>query len=156
MGRFPCVSRKRLLMMMTPLLDIRYTTQMLCILPIWLRQLMSKYHTPEHVATVFEGSHRLTQRFAATKAHAPIASQQLHLLQSGQSFAIGVAAQEVCCRQDDESERRRLRAELLRWHPDKFLGQFGPRLQERDCADIMTQVKEIAHALHTATKAYAA
>lgn len=56
--------------------------------------------------------------------------------------------------QDSETKRKRLRLELLRWHPDKFMGKFGSRLREGDREAIMAQVKDIAHQLHDATKAH--
>ncbi|KAK9812247.1 hypothetical protein WJX73_007168 [Symbiochloris irregularis] len=55
---------------------------------------------------------------------------------------------------DDESKRKRLRKELLRWHPDKFLGTCSSRLRKSDQERIMAQVKEIARMLHTAIKNY--
>ena len=49
--------------------------------------------------------------------------------------------------------KRRLREELLRWHPDKFQGNYGALLLEADGDRIMHRVQAICEALNFATHA---
>jgi hypothetical protein len=48
--------------------------------------------------------------------------------------------------------KRRLRTELLRWHPDKFQGRYGAALLEADRQRIMHRVQAICEALNTASQ----
>lgn len=54
--------------------------------------------------------------------------------------------------QTQEDRRKRLRAELLRWHPDKFQAMFGKNLKADDAEQIMAKVNEISQAINTAAK----
>ncbi|KAJ7538097.1 hypothetical protein O6H91_11G033700 [Diphasiastrum complanatum] len=47
-----------------------------------------------------------------------------------------------------EEQKRLLRKEVLRWHPDKFLQKCGTRLQGPDHERILGRVNEIFQALH--------
>lgn len=51
-----------------------------------------------------------------------------------------------------EDRKRRLRSELLRWHPDKFQAHFGAILKAEDAEQIMAKVKEISIAINLANK----
>ena len=46
-----------------------------------------------------------------------------------------------------EAARRRVRAELMRWHPDKFGARFGARLAARERAGVLERVKAVAQML---------
>lgn len=46
--------------------------------------------------------------------------------------------------------RRRLRTELLRWHPDKFQARCGAALLEADRERIMQRVQDICEILNAA------
>lgn len=48
-----------------------------------------------------------------------------------------------------EEQRRRSRAELMRWHPDKFVAKFGRRLEAKDRNDILAKVNAISQLLNT-------
>lgn len=48
-----------------------------------------------------------------------------------------------------EERRRRSRAELMRWHPDKFVAKFGRRLDAKDRHNILEKVKAISQLLNT-------
>ena len=48
-----------------------------------------------------------------------------------------------------EEQRRRSRAELMRWHPDKFVAKFGRRLDAQDSKDILEKVNMISQLLNT-------
>ena len=54
--------------------------------------------------------------------------------------------------QTQEERKKRLRSELLRWHPDKFQALFGSNLKPDDAEQIMSKVKEISQAINTASK----
>ena len=54
--------------------------------------------------------------------------------------------------QTPEEKRKRLRSELLRWHPDKFQASFGRNLKSEDADQIMAKVKEISQAINQASK----
>ncbi len=54
--------------------------------------------------------------------------------------------------QTPEEKRKRLRSELLRWHPDKFQALFGRNLKPDDADQIMAKVKEISQAINQASK----
>ncbi|BDA45761.1 probable ankyrin-1 [Coccomyxa sp. Obi] len=54
---------------------------------------------------------------------------------------------------ESEEKKRRLRAELLRWHPDKFTGHFAQYLADKDKKRILARVQEISQMLTTAAKA---
>lgn len=59
-----------------------------------------------------------------------------------------------CCLAQAAVERKkRLRAELLRWHTDKFTGHFGPFLAESDRQRIFARVQEISQMLTAAGQA---
>lgn len=51
-----------------------------------------------------------------------------------------------------EEKKKRLRSELLRWHPDKFMALFGRDLKQEDADQIMAKVKEISQAINIASK----
>ena len=55
-----------------------------------------------------------------------------------------------------EAARRRVRAELMRWHPDKFGARFGPRLAARERAGVLERVKAVAQMLTELARAVAA
>ena len=40
--------------------------------------------------------------------------------------------------------KKRLRAEIMRWHPDKFVARFGPRLQATDRECVISRAKEMS------------
>lgn len=48
-----------------------------------------------------------------------------------------------------EEQRRRSRAELMRWHPDKFVAKFGRRLDAKDKHSILAKVNAISQLLNT-------
>lgn len=50
---------------------------------------------------------------------------------------------------DSAEERKRVRLELMRWHPDKFSAKFGGRLASRDKNRILERVKHISQMLNT-------
>ena len=52
-----------------------------------------------------------------------------------------------------EEQRKRSRAELMRWHPDKFVAKFGRRLDTKDRQSILEKVKAISPLLNTITAA---
>lgn len=61
----------------------------------------------------------------------------------------------VCLVMQTQGERRqRLRAELLRWHPDKFQAMFGANLKPDDAQQIMSKVNDISQAINTAVKSH--
>ena len=47
-----------------------------------------------------------------------------------------------------EERRKRLRLELMRWHPDKFEARFGRRLKAGDRSRILDRVKGMSQALN--------
>ena len=47
-----------------------------------------------------------------------------------------------------EERRKRLRVELMRWHPDKFEARFGRRLAARDKERVLDRVKGMSQALN--------
>lgn len=47
----------------------------------------------------------------------------------------------------DGDKKKRLRLELLRWHPDKFESRFGASLHEADRARILEAVTAVSAAL---------
>lgn len=51
-----------------------------------------------------------------------------------------------------EEERKKIRAELLRWHPDRFSNKFGSRLLPADRDAILQRVKLIAQMLNGLAK----
>eukprot|EP00850_Spirogloea_muscicola_P024438 SM000821S22583 [mRNA] locus=s821:1613:2157:- [translate_table: standard] len=44
--------------------------------------------------------------------------------------------------------RKRLRTEVLRWHPDKFVQRWGQRLSDKEQERIVARVNEISQAVH--------
>ena len=56
------------------------------------------------------------------------------------------------CWQGLEAQKKRLRAEQLRWHPDKFLAKFGSRLQVVDKEGIMQHVSDLSARLVDAVR----
>lgn len=54
--------------------------------------------------------------------------------------------------QTAEEKKRRLRSELLRWHPDKFQALFGRNLRAGDAERILAKVKEISQVINVASK----
>ncbi|GAB4819883.1 hypothetical protein N2152v2_006929 [Parachlorella kessleri] len=47
-----------------------------------------------------------------------------------------------------EEKRRRLRSELVRWHPDKFVSKFGARLAEGDRQRVLDRVNATSQLLN--------
>lgn len=58
----------------------------------------------------------------------------------------------MLCLQTPDERKKRLRAELLRWHPDKFQALFGRNLRPDDAEQILAKVKEISQAINVAAK----
>ncbi len=58
--------------------------------------------------------------------------------------------------QAPEEKKKRLRAELLRWHPDKFTGHFAHYFAESDRQRILARVQGISQMLTAAGQATAA
>ena len=56
------------------------------------------------------------------------------------------------CWQGLEAQKKRLRAEQLRWHPDKFSAKFGSRLQVVDKEGIMQHVSDLSARLVDAVR----
>ena len=48
-----------------------------------------------------------------------------------------------------EERKRRLRAELMRWHPDKFAARFGRLLAEASATQISERVNETSQILNS-------
>jgi len=46
-------------------------------------------------------------------------------------------------------KRKRLRLELMRWHPDKFVARFGGRVVEAERERVLQRVKEISQMLNS-------
>ena len=65
-------------------------------------------------------------------------------------------SQQLCCVQaiilygtaNAAEERKRIRFELMRWHPDKFAGKFLSRLRAADKERILERVKHISQMLN--------
>ena len=47
------------------------------------------------------------------------------------------------------NERKRLRMELMRWHPDKFVAKFGTRLAAGEKEVVLEGVKRISQMLNS-------
>lgn len=47
-----------------------------------------------------------------------------------------------------DEQRRRLRTELVRWHPDKFQGRFGRRLAPGEAEAVLARVNALSQALN--------
>ncbi|KAK3279792.1 hypothetical protein CYMTET_12344 [Cymbomonas tetramitiformis] len=47
-----------------------------------------------------------------------------------------------------EDTKKALRAEVLRWHPDKFLQKLGSRLPESERERILQRVNQVSSMLH--------
>jgi NF-kappa-B inhibitor-like protein 1 len=47
-----------------------------------------------------------------------------------------------------EEQRRRLRTELVRWHPDKFVAKFGRRLAAGDRERVLERVNALSQQLN--------
>ena len=47
-----------------------------------------------------------------------------------------------------DERRKRLRLELMRWHPDKFEARFGRRLKAADRSRVLDRVKSVSQALN--------
>ena len=48
-----------------------------------------------------------------------------------------------------EERRKRSRAELMRWHPDKFIAKFGARLATQDKSQILERVNAMSQLLNS-------
>lgn len=48
-----------------------------------------------------------------------------------------------------DGEEGRMREEVRRWHPDKFLQRFGGRIQEQNLDSVMERVKRISQVRET-------
>ena len=48
-----------------------------------------------------------------------------------------------------EERRKRSRAELMRWHPDKFIAKFGARLAAEDRPQILAHVNAMSQLLNS-------
>jgi hypothetical protein len=46
-------------------------------------------------------------------------------------------------------KRKRLRLELMRWHPDKFVARFGGRVVEGERERVLQRVKEVSQMLNS-------
>ncbi len=46
-----------------------------------------------------------------------------------------------------DEARRRVRTELMRWHPDKFVAKFGARLVAGERERVLDKVKHISQML---------
>lgn len=46
-----------------------------------------------------------------------------------------------------EDQRKRIRSEILKWHPDKFLQRWGGRLQESAKESVLERVNSVFHAV---------
>ncbi len=68
------------------------------------------------------------------------------------SFLLIDKSQSESTLQGQEEKRKRLRAELLRWHPDKFQSSFGRNLKPEDAEQILAKVNEISQAINMAAK----
>lgn len=55
--------------------------------------------------------------------------------------------------QEPEERKKRLRSELLRWHPDKFTGHFAHYLAESDRQRTLVRVQAISQMLTAAGRA---
>jgi hypothetical protein len=47
-----------------------------------------------------------------------------------------------------EEQRKRLRTELIRWHPDKFISKFGRRLAAADRERVLLRVNAVSQQLN--------
>lgn len=60
----------------------------------------------------------------------------------------------VLCGAEGPAEvKKRLRMELVRWHPDKFVGRFGARLAPTDRERVLERVKGMSQALNALSAA---
>ena len=50
-----------------------------------------------------------------------------------------------------DEERKRIRTELLRWHPDRFANKFGTRLRASDRDRVLERVKQVSQMLNALT-----
>lgn len=41
----------------------------------------------------------------------------------------------------------RVRRELMRWHPDKFMARLGPHLEPSDTPHVLSRAKDVSQAL---------
>jgi len=74
----------------------------------------------------------------------PLQLQQQHMSSSIKKEIQGVVMYGVYT---EEEKRRRLRGELVRWHPDKFKARFDRYLKKEDREKIMDRVDEMARLL---------
>ena len=51
--------------------------------------------------------------------------------------------------QGEAEKRKRLRLELMRWHPDKFVGKFGARMLPTEKDRITEGVKRVSQLLNS-------
>lgn len=49
----------------------------------------------------------------------------------------------------EAEQRKRLRFELMRWHPDKFTAKFGGRMVAQDRGRVLDRVKQISQMLNS-------
>ena len=59
-----------------------------------------------------------------------------------------IVARALRCCSGAAEERKRLRLELMRWHPDKFTAKFGSRLADDDKDKILARVTQISQQLN--------
>ena len=60
----------------------------------------------------------------------------------------GMQAVALAGLQGGDEKRRRLRAELMRWHPDKFAARFGRLLAECSVMQITASVNQTSQVLN--------
>lgn len=87
--------------------------------------------------------------FVSTSASALISFEQIPWLpiESEELLceALGIARHSS----DADARKKAHRAASMRWHPDRFAQQFGPRLREEDYERIMQRVTAMSQAINT-------
>ena len=76
------------------------------------------------------------------------AISKLHHLYLLMCCPFGMQAVALAGVQGADEKRRRLRAELMRWHPDKFAARFGRLLHDGWAAQITAQVNQTSQVLN--------
>jgi len=51
------------------------------------------------------------------------------------------------CKEDPTMIKKRIREELLKWHPDKFKQKFGERIDQDETENVMNHVKHVSQVL---------
>ena len=81
---------------------------------------------------------------AGAPAGAPLAAAAIPWLPASAADARDVV---LFCAAGAEAARRRVRAELMRWHPDKFGSRVGARLAPAERPAALERVKAVAQML---------